>query len=88
VRRAVTQGLCLRGVAGLTAQEDGTSELDEPQLLDRATELGRVLFTPDDHLRREAKRRQPINKPFAGLIDAHPLNSPIGPCIADLEWRR
>ena len=45
VRRAVTAGLRLRGVDVLTAQEDGNRELLDPELLDRATELGRVLFT-------------------------------------------
>ena len=58
VRRAVTAGLRLRGVDVLTAQEDGNRELLDPELLDRATELGRVLFTQDDDLLREAKRRQ------------------------------
>ena len=57
VRRAVTAGLRLRGIDVLTAQEDGTGELPDPELLDRATELGCVLFTQDDDLLREAKRR-------------------------------
>lgn len=52
---AVTTGLRLRGVDVLTAQEDGASELDDPALLDRATELGRVLYTQDDDLLRESK---------------------------------
>ncbi len=45
VRRAVTDGLRLRGVDVLTALEDGAAELEDPALLDRATELGRVLFS-------------------------------------------
>jgi len=45
VRRAVTNGLRLRGVDVLTAQEDGASQMDDGPLLDRATELDRVLFT-------------------------------------------
>lgn len=48
VPRAITSGLRLRGVDVLTAYEDGTHELDDPILLDRAGELGRVLFTQDD----------------------------------------
>jgi len=67
VRRAVTAGLRLRGVDVLTAQEDGTGELPDPELLDRATELGRVLFTQDDDLLREAKRRQQTGESFAGI---------------------
>ncbi len=58
VSRAVTEGLRLRGVDVLTAQEDGAGGLADPALLDRATELERVLFTQDDDLLREAKWRQ------------------------------
>jgi len=85
VRRAVTAGLRLRGVDVLTAQEDGTGELPDPELLDRATELGRVLFTQDDDLRREAKRRQQTSESFAGIIYAHQLGITVSQCIADLE---
>ena len=45
VPAAITRGLLLRGVDVLTAQIDGTTELPDPDLLDRATELGRVLFS-------------------------------------------
>ena len=40
VRRAVTEGLRLRGVDILTAQEDGAAEMDDPELLDRVMMLG------------------------------------------------
>ena len=85
VRRAVTEGLRLRGVEVLTAQEDGAAEFTDPALLDRATELGRVLFTQDDDLLREADLRQQQETPFAGVIYAHQLNITIGECIRDLE---
>lgn len=85
VRKSVTDGLRLRGVDVLTAQEDGADELDDPDLLDRATELGRVLFTQDDDLLREAKRRQKSGKAFGGVIYSHQLNITIGQCISDLE---
>ena len=84
VRRAVTAGLRLRGVDVLTAQEDGTGELPDPELLDRATELGRVLFTQDDDLLREAKRQQ-TDESFTGIIYAHQLGITVSQCIADLE---
>ena len=67
VRRAVAAGLRLRGVDVLTAQEDDTGELPDPELLDRATELGRALFTQDDDLLREAKRRQQTAKALRHL---------------------
>ncbi|MCZ7670648.1 MAG: DUF5615 family PIN-like protein [Chloroflexi bacterium] len=50
VPRAITVGLRLRGIDVLTAYEDNRSELNDPDLLDRASELNRVLFTQDDDL--------------------------------------
>jgi predicted nuclease of predicted toxin-antitoxin system len=85
VRRAVTDGLRLREVDILTAQDDGAGRFDDPELLDRATELDRVLFTQDDDLLREAKRRQQSGEFFCGVIYAHQLNITVGKCIADLE---
>lgn len=85
VRRAVTIGLRLRGVDVLTAQEDGAERFDDPRLLARATELGRVLFTQDDDLLQEAGRRQDKGEGFAGVIYSHQLNVTIGQCIEDLE---
>jgi len=78
VRRAVTDGLRLR-------QIDGAGRIDDPELLDRATELGRVLFTQDDDLLREAKRHQQSGEYFSGVIYAYQLNITVGQCIADLE---
>ena len=85
VRRAVTTGLRLRGVDVLTAQEDNAGEFDDPRLLDRATELCRVLFTQDDDLLKEAARRQETGEEFAGVIYGHQLNVAVGQCIEDLE---
>jgi predicted nuclease of predicted toxin-antitoxin system len=85
VRRAVTDGLRLRGVDVLTAQQDGASQVEDPELLDRATSLDRLLFTQDEDLLREAKRRQQTGEKFTGVVYAHQLNITIGECIADLE---
>jgi predicted nuclease of predicted toxin-antitoxin system len=84
VKRAVTDGLRLREVDVLTAREDGAVEFEDPALLDRATELGRVLFSQDDLL-REAYKRQQTGEIFAGVIYAHQLNITVGQCIDDLE---
>lgn len=75
----------MRGVDVLTAQEDGTSDWDDARLLDRATALGRVLFTQDVDLIIEATKRQEVGVPFAGVIYAHQLRTSIGQCIRDLE---
>ena len=85
VPRSITLGLRLRGVDVLTAHEDGASTLSDPELLDRATALGRPLFSQDDDLLAEAHRRQSSGAPFAGVIYAHQLQISIGKCINDLE---
>ena len=85
VPRAITVGLRLRGVDVLTAFEDGASERTDPELLDRASELERVLFTLDDDLLAEAARRQKEGSAFPGVIYAHQLRVSIGTCIRDLE---
>ncbi len=69
----------------MTAQADGSAELDDPDLLDRATSLGRVLFSQDEDLLAEATRRQRGGIPFAGVVYAHQLFVTIGRCINDLE---
>ncbi|HEY7183167.1 MAG TPA: DUF5615 family PIN-like protein [Blastocatellia bacterium] len=53
---AITFGLRLRDVDVLTSQEDGTREVDDDVLLDRASALGRVLFSQDKDLLREAQK--------------------------------
>ena len=68
IRRSITEGLRRPGIDVLTAQEDGCAEVSDPDLLDRATLLGRILFSMDDDLLTEATRRQKINLPFAGVV--------------------
>ena len=85
VPRAITAGLRSRGIDVLTAFEDHTHEMDDSALLDKAGELGRVLFTRDDDLLIEATRRQRARNPFFGVIYAHQLRVPIGVCIHDLQ---
>jgi len=85
VRRAISVALRVRDVDVLTAQADGAAELEDPELLDRATALGRVLFTQDEDLLTEGVRRQRTGEPFAGIIYAHQLRVTIGQCISDLE---
>jgi predicted nuclease of predicted toxin-antitoxin system len=71
IRRAVTSALRLRSIDVLTAQEDGAAELDDDRLLERATELGRVLVSQDDDLLREGARRLSERKAFSGIIYSH-----------------
>jgi hypothetical protein len=85
VPAAITIGLRLRGADLLTAQEDGMSRLADPELLDRATELGRVLVSQDQDLLVEAARRQREGIGFAGVLFAHQMRITIGDAISSLE---
>jgi predicted nuclease of predicted toxin-antitoxin system len=85
VPSAITRGLVLREIDVLTAQLDGTTEMDDPDLLDRATQSGRVLFSQDEDLLAEAAKRQRTGQPFAGVVYAHQLAITVGQCVNDLE---
>ena len=85
VPRAVTVQLRRSGVDVITAQEDGHAEVDDPVLMDRATEMGRVLVSQDKDLLVEATRRQRSNIAFSGLAHYRPLEIPIGGLVADLR---
>ncbi|MCO6452918.1 MAG: DUF5615 family PIN-like protein [Caldilineales bacterium] len=82
VPRAIMNGLRLRGIDVLTAQEDGMAGQPDAALLDRATELRRVIFTQDDDFLAEAHKRQDIA--FAGIVYTHQLRLGIGAIISDL----
>jgi hypothetical protein len=69
----------------MTAYEDGASEMGDSELMDRATELGRVLFTQDDDLLAEAALRQRKGISFSGVVYAHQMRVSIGKCIHDLN---
>lgn len=85
VHGAITSGLRRRGIDVLTAQDDHAAELEDDELLDRATKLERVLFSNDEDLLVEAATRQRAGTPFAGVIYAHELNVTIRQCIDDIE---
>ena len=81
----ITIGLRLRGVEVITAQDDRAGELPDPELLDRATSLGCILFTHDKDLLREADERQQSGKTFAGIVYAPQMGVTFSQCINDLE---
>ena len=85
IPRAITEGLRLRGVDVITAFEDGADKMEDAELLDRASKLGRVLFTQDNDLLSEGAIRQKKGIPFNGVIYAHQMRVSIGTCINDLE---
>ena len=85
VARSITLGLRIRHVDVLTAYEDDSHDIPDSELLDRATTLGRVLFSQDDDLLAEATQRQRAGIPFGGVIYAHQTEVSIGQLVHDLE---
>lgn len=85
VSRSITVGLRLRGVDVITAYEDNANFMSDPDLLNRAYELNRVLFTQDDDFLVEAARRQKKGIPFRGVIYAHQLRISVRECVDNLE---
>jgi len=75
----------VRRVDVLTAHEDGASRFEDDDLLDIATERGRVLFSQDEDLLAEAASRQRKRKSFGGVIYAHQQNITVRRTIDDLE---
>lgn len=85
VPAAITRGLVLRGVDVMTAQLDGTTQSDDSDLLDRATELDRILFSQDEDLLAEATKRQRSGQHFSGVIYGHQMGITIGRAVNDLQ---
>lgn len=84
VHSAVTDGLRLRGLDVLTAQEDGCDELDDDRLLLRATALGRLLITQDSDFLRKGPQFASHGTPFSGIFYGHQLTVGIGAFVEDL----
>ena len=82
---AITEQLRMRDVDVLTAQTDNATRLEDSPLLERATDLNRILFSRDKDLLKIAADRQRDNPSFSGLVYAHQLRVSIGRCVEDLE---
>jgi len=85
VPAAITAELRGRGIDVLTAQEDGSDQIDDDLLLERARQLNRVLFSQDRDLLRIANEWLRSGRDFVGLVYAHQLSITIGQAIRDLE---
>lgn len=84
-RALVMLALRLRRVDVLTAQQDGSAQLEDGPLLKRAIDLSRTLVSQDEDLLREAARLQKEGREFSGLVYAHQLRVTIGQMVEDLE---
>ncbi len=75
----------MRDIDVLTVQEDGRNGVDDLIILDRASELQRVIFSQDSDFLIEANRRQQQGIQFSGVLYAHQKLISIGNCVRDLE---
>jgi hypothetical protein len=73
VPAAITDGLRRAGIDVLTAQDDGTTRFTDEDLLHRATQHGRLLFTQDEDLLKIAAVWQLQSRMFSGIVYAHQL---------------
>jgi hypothetical protein len=85
VDRAIVDQLRLRNVEVLTTQEDGSDRLIDELLLERASALGRPIFTHDVRFHVLPENWQRQGRQFCGLIFAHLMQVSIGQCVRDLD---
>ena len=57
VDKAIHDQLRLRAVDALRAQDDDAAEMTDQDLLQHATELGRIIFTQDVRFKTSASKR-------------------------------
>jgi len=86
VQMQISEGLRKRGADVLTAYEDGHSGTADVELLVRATELQRILFTQDKDFLIITSQWLQDGREFAGVIYAHQINITIGQAVRDLEF--
>ena len=72
----------------LTAQQDGAARLADDLLLQRATDLDRVLVSQDKDLLREGTRRLREGGDFCGIVYAHQRRVTVGQMVEDLVLLR
>lgn len=81
IPKAITRGLASRNVNVLTAQDAGGALLSDPDLLDLAARLNRIMFSYDDDMLKEAHFRMKNGIPFKGVIYVHAKKYSFGETI-------
>jgi predicted nuclease of predicted toxin-antitoxin system len=78
VHAAITEQLRRRGVDVLTAQEDGSDQLADDELLKRSSSLNRVMFTNDVRFQALAEIGNDWARSSQGLSMLIPCGAPSG----------
>jgi hypothetical protein len=89
VPAVIAAGLRQLQIDVLTVAEDGRADWDDDRLLERALELGRIVFTQDrDFQDRDflvlAARWQQDRREFAGMVYGHQLRVTVGGAVRDI----
>jgi hypothetical protein len=82
---SIAKGLQQRGIDVLTSVDDGTRHLEDSELLQRATLLGRVLATHDKDFLAIAAEYQAAGWEFTGIVFAPQDKLRIGHFVDDIE---
>ena len=82
---SITEQLRRRDVDVLTAIEDDARQRSDAELLERAQELSRIVFTQDVGFKSLAEEWLREARPFAGLLFGHQMGASIGQFVRDLE---
>jgi hypothetical protein len=85
VAAAITDGLRRRGIDALTSQQDGTRRASDVVLLQRSTQLRRLIVSQDEDFLVIAANWQDAGWEFAGVVFAPQDPRRIGQYIQDLE---
>jgi Domain of unknown function (DUF5615) len=85
VPMAITEALRRKRLDILTSQDDGTARLHDAMLLQRATDLQRVLFSQDHDFLKITSEWQRQGRTFAGVVYAPQQAVSLGGLADDLE---
>ena len=83
--RPILDGLRARGIDIITAAEDGYARAADEALIERATQLGRVLVSEDKDFLVITDRWLQAGRDFAGFVYAPRRYTRYGQPIRDLE---
>lgn len=85
VQSAIAEGLRRLDLDVLIAVDDGMGSASDVRILDRSTELGRLLVTHDRDFLDLPARRLRDGAPFRSVVMLRRTQAEFGPIIRDLE---
>jgi predicted nuclease of predicted toxin-antitoxin system len=85
IPEAISKGLRARGIKVVTTQEDQNHEMPDSDLLDRAFELGCILYTQDQDFFVIASERLRNQQTFTGIVYSKQQTLAYGQIIEELE---